>query len=185
MKPDPTFKNRPFGAIGKPTTLILFINHEHQSLRRKMLPMKIRLLLLPSLLLGASLLAACSGTTNSTSPQAITVQASGMAYHPATLEVVAGQPVKLTFENMDVVDHDLSIQEFPMSMMGPTQEAVVGHDMGGVMAEPELHMAALTNKTAVLEFTPSEPGTYEYFCTVAGHKEAGMHGTLRVTATAP
>ena len=33
-----------------------------------------------------------------------------------------------------------------------------------------------------VEFTPSTPGEYEFFCTVAGHKEAGMVGTLIVTA---
>ena len=144
--------------------------------------MKTRPLLVSSLLFAAGLLAACSGAASSDSPTAIKVQAAGMTYLPTTIEVMAGQPVKLTFENMDVVDHDFSIQEFPMSMMGATQEPLVGHDMGGVMGDPELHMAALMNKTAVLEFTPSTPGTYEYFCTVAGHKEAGMHGILTVTA---
>ena len=34
-----------------------------------------------------------------------------------------------------------------------------------------------------LTFTPSKAGTYEFFCTVAGHKEAGMVGTLTVKAS--
>lgn len=112
----------------------------------------------------------------------IMVQASGMTYQPASIEVTAGQPVKLTFENMDTVDHDLSIMEFPMEMMGATQEPMADHDMGGMTEQPELHMAALMGQNAVLEFTPSKPGTYEFFCTVAGHKEAGMVGTMVVNA---
>jgi uncharacterized cupredoxin-like copper-binding protein len=38
------------------------------------------------------------------------------------------------------------------------------------------------NQTSTLDFTPTKPGTYEFFCTVAGHKDAGMVGTLIVKA---
>jgi len=34
--------------------------------------------------------------------------------------------------------------------------------------------------SATIEFTPTKAGTYEFFCTTAGHKEAGMIGTLVV-----
>ena len=141
--------------------------------------MKLRLL---SLLTLAAVLAACSGSATPAKPVEIMLQSSGMTYQPATIEVIAGQPVKLTFQNMDVLDHDFSIMEIPMEMMGATQEPVAGHDMGGMAEEPELHMAALMNQTSTLEFTPTEPGTYEFFCTVAGHKDAGMVGTLVVKA---
>ena len=143
--------------------------------------MKMRLGL-ASLMVLALLLAACSGTAGSSGPMEIMVQAAGMTYQPATIEVTAGQPVQITFQNMDSVDHDLSIMEFPMEMMGATQEPMAGHDMGGMTEQPELHMAALMGQNAVLEFTPSKPGTYEFFCTVAGHKEAGMVGTMVVNA---
>lgn len=112
----------------------------------------------------------------------ITVQGTGMSYQPAMIEVMAGQPVKITFQNMDTVDHDMTIMEFPVVMMGATQEPIAGHDMGGVTEVPGFHMAALMNQTSVLEFTPSKPGTYEFYCTVAGHKAAGMVGTLVVKA---
>jgi uncharacterized cupredoxin-like copper-binding protein len=110
----------------------------------------------------------------------ITLQASGMTYQPATIEVTAGQPVKLTFQNTDALEHDFSIMEFPVEMMGATQEAMPGHDMSGMAEEPELHVAAMMNQTSTLEFTPTKPGTYEFYCTVAGHKDAGMKGTLVV-----
>lgn len=144
--------------------------------------MKKRLVLVSLLMLTAALLAACSGSTSSNRPLEIMVQGSGMTFQPAMIEVMAGQPVKLTFQNMDSVDHDLSILEFPMEMMGATQEPLAGHNMGGITEVPEFHMAALMNQTSVLEFTPSKPGTYEFFCTVAGHKAAGMVGTLVVKA---
>ena len=126
----------------------------------------------------AVVLAACSGAP---SAQDITVEAKLMKYEPATIEVTAGKPVKLTFHNNDTVEHDFSVMEFPM-VMSATAEPMAGHDMGGMTTDPQLHMAAATNTSNVLEFTPSKPGTYEFFCTVPGHKEAGMKGTLIVKA---
>ncbi len=134
---------------------------------------------LPALLATAFLLAACAGSAG---PQEILVSAKAMQYQPATFEVTAGQPVRLTFRNDDAVEHDLSVMEFPMSHMAATQEPMAGHDMGKMTVDPELHMAAAVGGSGVLEFTPSKPGTYEFFCTVAGHKAAGMVGTLTVRA---
>ena len=43
-----------------------------------------------------------------------------------------------------------------------------------------VHLPVDKGTQATLEFEPTEAGTYEYFCTVPGHREAGMHGTLTV-----
>ncbi len=125
----------------------------------------------------AALLAACAPR-----PQEINLSAQAMQYSPTTIEVTAGRPVRLTFVNDDGVEHDFSIMEFPMAAMGATQEPVAGHDMGHMAEEPELHLAAMMGQNATIEFTPSKPGSYEFFCTVTGHKEAGMRGTLVVKA---
>lgn len=123
-------------------------------------------------------LAACSGP--STTPVEITLEATAMKYQPATFEVTAGQPVRLTLRNNDSVDHDFSIMEIPMATMGATAEPMAGHDMGAMTVDPELHMAARMGQTNTIEFTPTKSGTYEFFCTVPGHKDAGMVGTLVV-----
>jgi uncharacterized cupredoxin-like copper-binding protein len=69
--------------------------------------------------------------------------------------------------------------EFPME--GEAEEiGGMDHDMGEGSEEPELHVAAGPGQSATLDFTPSKPGTYEFWCTVPGHKEAGMRGTLVV-----
>lgn len=133
-------------------------------------------------LLAAGLLAACAPAAPASAPIAVTVQVFQMAYNPATLELTAGQPVELTFQNNDVVDHDFSIQDFPMRDVSATQEPLEGHDMSDVHDEPELHISALQGTSHALTFTPTTAGTYEYFCTVPGHKDAGVRGTLTVTA---
>lgn len=66
--------------------------------------------------------------------------------------------------------------------VGVSHEEVAGHDMGHVSADPDIHVAAAPGSRNTIEFTPSEPGEYEFVCTVAGHKEAGMVGTLVVNA---
>ena len=122
-------------------------------------------------------LAACSGAA--TEPSTIVLKAEGLKYNPTTIEVTAGQPVSLVFQNADSVEHDFSVMEIPM-VMDATAEPMAGHDMGGMTDQPQLHMAMAMGQTGTMQFTPSKPGTYEFFCTVPGHKEAGMVGTLIV-----
>jgi uncharacterized cupredoxin-like copper-binding protein len=126
-----------------------------------------------------SLLAACSGAASEL--PVIQVTTSGMQFQPARLELVAGQPVRLTLTNSDALEHDFSIMEFAVEgsvkTVGPA-----GHDTGHASEEPAVHVGAAANGQGTIEFTPSQPGTYEFICTVAGHKEAGMVGSLVVTA---
>ncbi len=136
---------------------------------------------IPLLLLATVVVAACSGST-STGASQITLEVSNLHYQPATIEVTAGQPVKLTMRNNDAVEHDFSIMEIPMATMGATPAPMAGHDMSGMVTDPQLHMVAAMGATNTMEFTPTKPGTYEFFCTVPGHKDAGMKGTLVVKA---
>lgn len=47
--------------------------------------------------------------------------------------------------------------------------------------EPGMVVAHTTpKKEAKARFTPTQPGTYEFYCSVPGHKDAGMKGTLTV-----
>ena len=142
---------------------------------------------LAKLILTSFFLAACSGLTAQTKIQAVSVEATGMHYQPASIVVIVGQPVELTFKNSDSVDHDFSVMEIPL-VSGTMQESsspMPTHDMSGMArmsGTPALHVAAAMGTTGKLQFTASKPGTYEFYCTVAGHKEAGMVGTLVVKA---
>ena len=129
------------------------------------------------------LLAAC-GQTQSTvaAPKVLSVVAKEFAFAPAALTAKAGQPITISLQNTGAVEHDWSIREIEISGEATTSgDATSGHTMGGMGDEPKLHVAAGIGNKGTLTFTPSKPGTYEYYCTVAGHKEAGMVGTLTVT----
>jgi uncharacterized cupredoxin-like copper-binding protein len=84
--------------------------------------------------------------------------------------------------NEGALEHDFSILEMPMETMGATAVPMEGHDMTPMAEEAQLHMAVAMGTSNTAEFTPTKPGTYEFFCTVPGHKEAGMVGTLVVMA---
>jgi uncharacterized cupredoxin-like copper-binding protein len=127
----------------------------------------------------ALLLTACAGAAADV--PAIDVAASGMRFEPSSLEITAGQPVRLTLTNNDALEHDFSLMEFPVEGRVKT-DGHAGHEVEEGAEEPDLHVGAAANGSGTIEFTPSQPGTYEFFCTVAGHKEAGMVGSLVVTA---
>jgi uncharacterized cupredoxin-like copper-binding protein len=129
------------------------------------------------------LLAACGQSQSATSaPQALSVAAKEFAFMPAALTAKAGQPITISLQNTGAVEHDWSIREIEISGEAKSSgDASSGHTMGGMGDEPKLHVAAGIGNKGTLTFTPSKPGTYEYYCTVAGHKEAGMVGTLTVT----
>ena len=83
---------------------------------------------------------------------------SGLAYTSDTASAEAGK-VTIEFENPQPVPHDVAIETLNGEVLGETETVTEGSDS----TEIEL-----------------KPGTYKFFCTVPGHREAGMEGTLTV-----
>lgn len=123
------------------------------------------------------LLVACTSPTVNRTPEGIVVEANEFGFKPSTLKVSVGQPVKVIFRNAGSVEHDWSIFKLPIS---GKKESSGGHDMPNMTEEPAVHVAAKHGQSNQLEFTPTTAGTYEFWCTVPGHKEAGMIGKLVV-----
>lgn len=106
-----------------------------------------------------------------------TLKAKDIAYDRATLEVTAGKPVTLTFDHEGALEHDFSITTIDVSGVHDSNAGEHGDHAG---APGNLHTAAKPGSRAVLEFVPNTPGAYEFYCTVPGHREAGMTGQLIV-----
>jgi len=135
------------------------------------------------LTLTAVLLAACSAGQAGSGD--LTLTATDVAFDVDMLEVSEGRTVKITLDNQGTVTHDFSIMSMPHMgdvMTSETEMESGEHamDMGNMDMQPEVHVAAEAGSSSTVEFTPSQPGEYEFFCSVPGHKEAGMHGTLVV-----
>ncbi len=105
------------------------------------------------------------------------VQAKDVKFLPATLAIKAGQSVKITLVNQDGAEHDLQIDDIDAEII---DGGVQAGEHGGGHDTAALAMHTNANETASITFVANEPGTYEYYCTIPGHKESGMVGTLTV-----
>jgi plastocyanin len=92
------------------------------------------------------------------------IVATDLKFTPATLQAKVGQPVKVTIENKGVIEHDLTFPAIPSDKPAGSLKTVV---------KP--------GQSTTLEFTPTKAGAYDYVCTIPGHKEAGMKGTITVS----
>lgn len=114
--------------------------------------MKRCLVLLHLIVAAGCMLAACGGAPASV--QVVTLRAREFGYEPATLDVKAGTPVRLTVTNNGTLDHTFAIP--------------------GLVREIKM----LPGQSATVEFVPSASGEYKFLCTVAGHEALGMAGTI-------
>ncbi|HKY53847.1 MAG TPA: cupredoxin domain-containing protein [Anaerolineales bacterium] len=110
----------------------------------------------------------------------VVVEASDFAYKPASITVPAGEPVTITLTNVGKVEHDFVVEKINVTDVVASDTGSAAHHMGGDEADYDLHFFARAGDTETLQFTALEPGTYEILCTIDGHKEAGMVGTLVV-----
>ncbi len=121
-------------------------------------------------------LAACG--SGQPTPHALALTATDIQFDQTQFEVAVNQPVKLTYTNIGQLEHDFSILKIAVTEV--SDEGDHAHSMTGMTETPDLHIAVAAGGVAVLYFTPTAPGAYEFLCTVAGHKEAGMTGKLVV-----
>lgn len=77
-------------------------------------------------------------------------------FDQAELRARVGERVVLRLENSDTLMHSFDIDEF------------------------NVHVPMPTGSPALAIFTPTEAGSYRFYCRIPGHTEAGMFGTLIV-----
>lgn len=81
-----------------------------------------------------------------------------LAYTTTKATAKAGQ-VTIDFNNPQALTHDVAIEDSSGKEVGATELIASGEDSTTV---------------------DLKPGTYHFFCTVPGHREAGMEGVLTV-----
>ncbi len=122
-----------------------------------------KIVLITAVALVAIALSACGGgasggtTSGSGTPLNVTVTATEFKYDPNTINAAPGQTINITLKNVGSVDHTF------------------------VFAPANFKMTVSAGKSDTKSFTaPTAPGTYDFLCDIAGHKEAGMTGKLIV-----
>ncbi|MFZ5827598.1 MAG: heavy metal translocating P-type ATPase [Bacillota bacterium] len=101
-------------------------------------------------------------------------------YQESEIRVKAGQKVRLTLVNeADHTIHDFAIDKtMPVRAVRMIRQRPDA-DMGDAYLYAVMIDAAPLS-TAVVEFIPTRPGVYEFYCSVEGHREHGMVGRLVV-----
>lgn len=146
--------------------------------------MKTFLFVLFSLMMVA--VAGCgSNSTDTVEVPTIMVKAEGFRFTPDEIVVKVGQEVRLTVDDGDALVHDFSIAKIPLVgemrvLDGPDSGDHDMSNMGGEEETLDVHIAVDPGGASRIVFTPAEAGTYRFICTVEGHEEAGMVGTLVV-----
>jgi plastocyanin len=83
---------------------------------------------------------------------------STLAYDQKSVSAKAGS-VTVNFDNKEALQHDVAVAD----------------SSGKVLGQTDLVSSGTANATVNLT-----AGTYTFYCTVPGHREAGMQGTLTV-----
>lgn len=96
-------------------------------------------------------------TSTATETQKITVTGSEFAFSPSAITLKKGQPAEITFKNMGAFPHNLAITDLNVKTktIQPGEQDTV-------------------------QFTPTKTGQFSFMCTVPGHADKGMKGTLTV-----
>lgn len=134
---------------------------------------------LVSMAAGALLLAGCDGGSEADPSTELTVSGTDeFSFEPDAFEVPAGAEVTVELTS-EAVEHDFVIE-------GAADVAEAGDQGHGDHGEDDdLHVAhADPGETSAAAFAIHEPGTYEIYCAVAGHRQSGMTATLTVTESA-
>ncbi|SDZ76146.1 Copper binding protein, plastocyanin/azurin family [Thalassobacillus cyri] len=134
----------------------------------------------------------------------IEISAFEMGYTPPEVTLQKGEEYTLIMENDGEIFHDLTNKKMNveityMSKMPDHPENVsfidkvfgvnkvhAGGDHDGGHGDSHggeptnIHMNAKSGQQVKIKFIPKETGEFEFYCSIPGHEESGMHGNFNV-----
>jgi uncharacterized cupredoxin-like copper-binding protein len=102
--------------------------------------------------------------------------ANELKFEPNQLAFEAGKRYKLVLDNPSNLKHYFTAKDFADVVW--TQKVEAGNvEVKGAIHELELKPGAEAEWVLI----PLKPGTYELHCSIPGHAEAGMTGTINIS----
>lgn len=98
-----------------------------------------------------------SGNVSTAGGADITATAKEFSFDPKEIKVEAGKATTISLKNAGAVEHDITIDS------------------------PAFKLAVQPVKAAEATLTMPTAGSYTMYCSVPGHREAGMEGTVTVS----
>lgn len=99
---------------------------------------------------------ASESMTEESTVKEFTIESKGLSFTPSEIKVNVGDTVRVTYKNT-LGKHDWTLDEFDIK----TQLLDAGQE-------------------ETVEFVADKTGSFEFYCSVAGHRAAGMKGMLTV-----
>ena len=99
---------------------------------------------------------AVTGPALPSGPQVVSVVAKDISFEQKALSVAGPGPVTFEVENAGKIEHDFTIDN------------------------PKVKVVPKPGAKSSAQATFDKPGTYQFYCSIPGHKEAGMAGTFTV-----
>lgn len=110
--------------------------------------------------------------------QELTIDLSEYAFAPKEFTLTAGQPYVLKVVNTGAVKHEFTAEDFFGAVAFRKAEDASAEFKAWAPREVEV----FPGQSIDLYLIPTQAGTYKLVCEIEGHFEAGMFGTIMVTA---
>lgn len=113
-----------------------------------------------------------------TAVTSVVVELDDNNYEPNELSFKWGKPYKLVLKNRGGAAHDMVGGSFfakdviALYMVNSKVGRVTADDVSSIYIRPK-------NETEVW-FVPVKKGAYDFFCSIPGHREAGMEGNIKI-----
>ena len=102
-----------------------------------------------------------------------------MYFKPNHLNFKTGQAYKIVLKNVDEIKHEVEANEFVDKIFTRKVEIKDGANLVAEIKGNVREIEVGPNAEVEWYVVPMQPGTkLEIICEIAGHKEAGMHGTI-------
>ncbi len=139
-----------------------------------------KLAALLALALASAALVACGGSSSTTTTSEGNEAGGGAAAEAggggeSTVEFEADPNGQLAYTTTEATAKAGKVTVDFNNPQGLTHDVAIEDEKGETVGKTELIAGSQTSTTVDLK-----PGTYHYYCTVPGHREAGMEGTLTV-----
>jgi|GEM_PF-1142254 cytochrome c oxidase subunit 4 len=109
---------------------------------------------------------------NAGPPLSLDMEAGDYFFKPDAITANAGQAIRIALKNTGSVEHNITLSSVPKSQSAEPWK------------DPSLAATLVTkaapSSTGRGSFLAPAPGEYVFFCSVPGHADLGMHGTIVV-----
>lgn len=111
--------------------------------------------------------------------QQFTITAKEFSFDPSILNFSINVPAVLFLINKGILDHDLK-SDIPIKDLSYISADNDPDEQKDNAEKNVLDVDFNASHASSVKFTPVKAGSYEFYCDVDGHKEAGMKGTFNV-----